>query len=255
MDLWDVLVYGLDCKYDREVRKRGKGSLARSSRERSCSRISGRTNIDNAPTTPVTSTCSPASSPGIFHLAIPPSHLFGGGHVTECEDGFAVIPFVPSRQPQHNTYGPEHQSTIHHKAGTERDAETVGRGSFSSGLTGGIGRAVGPASVHQKPRDQALEATSQPEPWDRFYGAFGQHKGLSSSNPLSIPQGNYQSLPYMPLCSSCQTNLSMPPYPGQIMWLQPPSPHYAPPEYGVLLGEEGFYSSMFPAISIDLIGR
>lgn len=253
-------MYGLDCKYDREVRKRGKGSLARSSRERSCSGISGRTNTDNAPTTPVTSTCSPASSPGIFHLAIPPSHLFGGGHVTECEDGFAVVPFGPSRQPQHNTYGPEHQSTIHHKAGTERDAETVDRGSFSSSLTGGIGRAVGPASVHQRPRDRALESTSQPEPWDRVYGAFGlglgQHnKGVPSPNPLSTPQGDFQSVPYMPLCSSCHTNLSMPPYPPQIMWLPSPSPHYAPPEYSVLLGEEGFYSSMFPTISIDLLGR
>lgn len=237
-------MYGLDCKYDREVRKRGKGSLARSSRERSCPGVSGRPNADNAPMTPVTSTCSPASSPGFFHLAIPPSHLFGG-QVTEPEDDFAAVPFGP-RQPQPNTYGPENHPSFH-------KAETMNRGSFTSGFTLGVSRDADSTIIHQKPCDQALESTSSL--WNRAYGAFAQPKGVPSSNPLSTLQGNFQSVAYMPLCSSCQTNISTQLYPGPIMWLPPPSHHYPPPEYGSLLAEEGVYSTMFPTISIDPVGR
>lgn len=241
MDLCTVLVYGLDCKYDREVKKRGKGSLARSSRERSCSAVSGGPNINNAPMTPVTSTSSPASSPGTFHLAIPPSHLFGG-HIPDDRDDLPVNTFGP-RQPQHNAYGQEHQSF--HKT------ETVNRGSFSPGFTGEISRYADPASAPQKPRDQAMESIpSEPGPWNRVYDTFGQPKGVPSSDDIS----NFQLLPYMPLCSSCHTNPSVHLYPGSIIWLHPPSPHYASPEYGTP-GEEGAYSIMFPMIPIDPIGR
>lgn len=241
MNLWIVLVYGLDCRYDREVKKRGKGSLARSSRERSCSTASGDPNNNNAPMTPVTSASSPASSPGTFHLAIPPSHLFGG-HIPDDRDGFPAIPFDP-RQPQHNSYGPEHQSF--HKT------EMLNRGCFSPGFTGEISRYADSVGVHQKPRDQDMESiSSQPGPWNRVYDTFGQPKGVPSSNAIS----NFQLLPYMPLCSSCQTNPSIHLYPGSIVWLHPPSPQYPPPEYETP-GDEGAYSIMFPMVPIDPIGR
>lgn len=242
MDLGTVSVYGLDCRYDREVKKRGKGSLAKSSRERSCSTASGQADIDSAPMTPATSASSPESSPGAFHLAIPPSHLFGG-HVPEGEDGFAArVPFGP-RQLQHNAYEPDYSFY---------KTETVNRGSFSSDFRGGISRGDNSIGVQQSPCDQALEPTSS-QPWSRAYGAFGEPKDVPYSNFIPVPQGNFQLLPYIPLCPNYHTTPPAQLYPGLINWL-PPSPDCAPPEYGMAIpGEEGAYSLMFPTIPIDLI--
>lgn len=232
-----VLVYGLDCRYERERKKRGKGSLTNSSKENcaASSEIFSRQNTNNAPMTPVTAKTSPASSPCTFHLSIPPSHLFNGNvpEVKEClPEGFMPIPSCsrPSQnsesQNQFCKIGPGSTRRAYLSVLTDQnhcDAQSISTQS----------------SCHRAPESTCYASQS----WSRGYDAVDQPKIPLSPNTISMPPEDYQLLPYMPICASCQTNPSVRLYPGSIVWLpSPPSPYYAPTECGAVLeGEAGTY--------------
>lgn len=227
-------MYALDCKYDRERKKRGKGSLANASKG-NCAASSedfDRTDGSSAPITPVTTKTSPASSPCTFHLSIPPSHLFNGG-IPEEKDRFSTDFPSSLRPPQHAV--PQNDYSCKIEPGTTR-------GSFSSVFMDGSSRDVQSVDTTPSPCYQTPEPTCYASQlWNRVYDTFEQPRALSSPDIVSTPE-NYQILPYMPLCAGCQCNSSVRLYPGSVIWLpSPPPPHYAPTKYGTILSEEETY--------------
>lgn len=198
------LVYGLECKYERRQKKRGKGSLRINSGENSSTN-------PNEPMTPTTSANSPSSSPTAFHLSIPSAHLF----CPEDKDGYhnEFVSVASSEQSsQHCTPEPPFSSL--YKADPETTVYTNGRSRGSGGLQQQHKHCFEiPEPISYAP--QLLNRT-HPGPFDP--AKCTTPTPPSNPVPMTPPEG-YQILPYMPLCANCHCNPSVRLYPGSILWL------------------------------------
>lgn len=229
-----ILVYGLECKYDRQQKKRGKGSLANSAKENSATspEALGQQSTSNTPITPVTTTNSPVSSPGSFHFSIPPSHLFGGG-ILDNKDGlqpeFPCIPSQPSPQPQQEIPCKAEQESFNSP--------------FSESFTDERSQSEDPTDTIPRPCFQAPESACYAyQIWNRGSDAFDPPRCPPSSNAYSIPPANYEPLPFIPICANCQSSHSVRLYPGAVVWLPTvPSQNHVAQGYGAILGDDGTY--------------
>ncbi|KAG0130680.1 hypothetical protein HOY82DRAFT_561875 [Tuber indicum] len=217
------LVFGLQCEYNREQKKRGKASVVSSAKQRRSSSTSlegsHRSSSNRIPTTPINTSIQvhDSSSSSRSPVSLPTSPLYH--HMStpgdrDCFQGDYVC--MPS-----GTQSPQSRTSTHQQYFKQEPDSTLI--SFASNCINEKGRND-TMNSQQPPMFQAPDwAGSAYQPYYRGSDLFDPSK-ISPSSVLPI---NHQVLPYVPLCAGCQVNPALRLYPGSLLWL---------PQYGYSSG-------------------